>query len=298
MRLANPEATIDALDLSVANLRRARLHCLLHRCSGVSFHAGDLLDPALLPGPYHFIDAFGVLHHQEEPARGMRALADRLVPGGVLRVMVYGRYARRESESIRRALNILGISSLGDAKRLFGKARRGGQVREFLDRSSEALTDSGLADLFLNPVVHTFRMDDFLEQAEDSGLQPLLFAHHGALANPECEIERFREQDRLRESMTNIICYLVKAANGPGKPETNAFLRLNPLLEDAVSWFRFGNTTPADRLGRDNPPINPQTRRFLRRFRNPVPVERLSAAEQETAKMFLDAMFLLWYRNF
>lgn len=124
MSVANPQAEVIALDLAGASLRRARLHCLLNGRRNVLFLQGNLLDPTAAPGPFHFIDSFGVLHHLDVPVSGLRALERRLIPGGILRVMVYGRYARQEAESIRRAVKLLGVSNVADLKRLLARPNR------------------------------------------------------------------------------------------------------------------------------------------------------------------------------
>lgn len=293
LRLANPRATIDAVDLAAANIRRAKLHCLVHGLHGVSFSQGDFLDAARLPGPYHFIDAFGVLHHLNEPLAGFRALAERLAPGGVLRVMVYGRYARQEAESIRRAARLLKIQEVSTLKRLLRRAPAGSRVRDYLDASWEARTDTGLADLFLHPCVHTYRIDEFLAVVAQAGLKPLRFTHTGALAEPAAEIERLRELDRRRETLTNIICYLGRDPVGAAALTYRASLRLNPALVGAVASWRLRTVRPMNRLGQENPPIDHGARVFLQRFRTPVPAVQLSPQELGTAQPYVAAWYLL-----
>jgi SAM-dependent methyltransferase len=293
MSVANPRAEVTSLDLSGANLGRARLHCLLHGRRNVRFVKGDLLDPAIAPGPFHFIDSFGVLHHLDDPAAGLRALESRLVPGGILRVMLYGRYARREAESIRHAVKLIGIRDMAELKRLLAKAKPGGRLREYLDASWEARSDSGLADLFLHPCVHTYRIDEFLALVEQTRLQSLLFAHAGALADPVAENERLRELDRRRETPTNIICYLGLDTKGPCPLDNNKMLRLNPCLFSAVLSPRFRPLQVAPRIGRDNPLLHRSARAFLRRFRAPIPFETLTREEKESARRYLEALFLV-----
>jgi SAM-dependent methyltransferase len=293
LRLANPQATIDAVDLAEANLRRARLHCLVHSCGGVHFSQGDFLDPAQVPGPYHFIDAFGVLHHLNDPLAGFRALEQRLAPGGILRMMVYGRYARQEAESIRRACRLLGIRDVPILKRLLRSAPNGSRIREYLEASWESRTDTGLADLFLHPCVHTYRIDEFLAVIAQTGLKPLRFTHTGALADPTAEIERLRDLDRRRETLTNIICYLGRDAQGPAELTAGTYLRLNPSLLAAVAPWRLQPERPMDRLGQANLPIDAAARTFLRRFRLPVAMADLAPAEWQEAAHFVAAWYLL-----
>jgi SAM-dependent methyltransferase len=291
MSVANPQAEVIALDLARASLRRARLHCLLHGRRNVVFLQGDLLDQTTAPGPFHFIDSFGVLHHLDDPLSGLRALERRLFPGGILRVMVYGRYARREAESIRRSVKLLGVSNVADLKRLLARAKPAGRIRNYLDASWEARSDAGLADLFLHPCVHTYRIDEFLALVSQTRLQPLLFAHSGALADPSAEIERLRELDRRRETPCNIVCYLGLGTQGASPPDNSVLL--NPCLWSAVSRLHLQPIEVMPRLGLDNPLLDGPARRFLRRFRTPLPAALLSREETATAQRYLDALFLV-----
>ena len=293
MALANPKAEITGVDLARHNLQRARLHCLLHGRFNVRLLQGDFLDPAITPGPYHFIEAFGVLHHLDDPAAGMRALEQRLLPGGILRVMVYGRYARQEAESVRRAMRLLKVRDVATIKRMIRRAAPESRLRRYFDAAWEAKNDSGLADLFLHPNVKTYRIDEFMELVGQSGLKPLLFTHLDALADPQQEIIRLRALDRQRTTRANIICYLGRECKGAAVPSQNSCLLLNPALREAVSLFKPGAPVPIDRLGHDNPPLNWQARRFLRRFIRPVEEATLSSMERDLAERYLNELFLV-----
>ncbi len=296
MSVANPAATITGVDLSRRNLRRARAHCLVHGRWPARLLHGDFLDPLLVPGSYHYIEAFGVLHHLDDPAAGLQSLERRLVPGGIIRVMVYGRYIRQQTESIRRALRLLRISDLSALKRLIRAAPRDSRLRSYVEDLWEARTDSGLADLFLNPNVRTYRIDEFLEMVSSTGLQPLLFAHQGALADPEQEIERLRGLERRREAGDNIICYLGHDCTGEAAPTTQSMLLLNPALREAVSRLTLMAQTPMERLGHDNAPLDRQARRFLRRFRHPLEEQKLTGDEHVPAGKYLEKLFLVRLR--
>lgn len=293
MSLSNPEARVVGVDLAKNNLRRARLHCLLHGCFNVRLLLGDFLDPAVTPGPYHFIEAFGVLHHLDDPGAGMRSLKQRLVPGGILRVMVYGRYARQEAEAIRRAMRLLNINDVPALKRLLRRAPPESRLRRYIEASWEARTDSGLADLFLHPNVRTYRIDEFLEMVSASGLQPLLFTHRGALTDPDQEICRLRELDRRRRTRTNTICYLGRDCRGEAQSSPASCLLLNPALRQAVSSLQLGAPVMMNRLGHDNRPLDWKARRFLRRFIKPVPEAGLDGEDNERAQWYRHQLFLV-----
>ncbi len=98
--VANPNAKITALDLSRANLRRARFHTLLHGYFNVDFIAGDLGEsPNFLPHhSFHFIDCYGVLHHIPDISAALQAIHRLLKPGAMVRMMVYSHGAHQRCE--------------------------------------------------------------------------------------------------------------------------------------------------------------------------------------------------------
>lgn len=294
--LANPGVSIAALDLSAANLRRARLHCLLHGRFGIAFERGDILDPAAAQGEYGFIDSFGVIHHLADPLEGLRALERRLAPGGILRLMVYSRGARREAESIRTALRLLKIGDVATVKRLIRRAPSGSRFRQYVDASGEAAFDAGIADAFLHPRTRTYRIDEFMSQVGETGLAPLMFAHAGALLSVPEEVARLQRLEGEGEETPNFILYLGRQPLGGCGLSSDARLVLNPALSKAVGPFRLAPVVIPPRLGRPNPRLGFVEKRFLRRFVTPVPVACLTPEERERVRPFLDALFLVAFR--
>ena len=295
--IANPHADIIALDLSDRSLKRARLHCLLHGCRNVTFRCGDLLDPASTNDRFDLIDAFGVLHHLDDPLAGLRALRARLVKGGIARVMVYSRYARREEESIRRAFRLLGIHDPTTARQLIGRSKPGSRLRRFIDASDEAAFESGLADALLHPSVHTFRIDGFMELIRHAGLQPLRFAHGNALEDVGQEVERIRQLEKDRQSSGNFILYLGHNAAGPCPDDAPSLLMLNPCLSAEVRPVRIGTCSIPARLGHPNQPLDRKERSFLRHFRRPRAWDELPPSSRQAATQYAKALFLLRFRQ-
>ncbi|SNB47875.1 methyltransferase domain-containing protein [Geobacter sp. DSM 9736] len=292
--IANRNAAITALDLSRRNLNRAHLHSILHGCFNIDYRQGDLLDTSTAPGLFNFIDCFGVLHHLADPLEGLRALERRLAPDGIIRIMVYSRYARRDEESIRRALRLLGIREISALKKLIRRAHPASRLGRYLAGSSEAKSGSGLADALLHPQALTFRIDQFRELISLAGLRPLRFAHWGALADVEEETQRLRGLEEVRGVTTNFIAYLGRSA--PLSRENlpaGARLMLNPMLQECTGLLRLSKVQVAGRLGFPNPVLDRSNRAFLRRFRKPYPIAELTPSEQERAAPLLDAMFLV-----
>ena len=294
--LSNPATPITALDLSTRSLRRARLHCLLHGVRGVDFRAGDLCDPQMLHGEFGMIDAYGVLHHLEDPLAGLRTLGARLAPGGILRVMVYSSYARREEESIRRALRLLKIRDPEAVRALIARAAPKSRLRRFTDASDEVAQKSGLADALLHPLVRTYRIDSFMDLVHQSALEPLLFAHHNALPDIDQEVMRIRRMEQGRRSPGNFIIYLGRENRGRALDDDDSRLLVNPCLAGVVGPLSFASIDCPPRLGQDNPPLDAAARRFLGRFRRPVRAGSLASADRKLAGSYCDALFLLRLR--
>lgn len=291
--LANPGARIVALDLSAANLRRARIHSLLHGRRNIDYLQGDLLDENAVPGPFSFIDCYGVLHHLDQPLEGLKALERRLAPGGIMRIMVYSRHARREEESIRRALRLLRVRDVATLCSMTRRAKKGSRFDGYLRSSPEAGHSSGLADALLHPRVTTFTIDALLRLCADAGLEPLFFAHPGAAATVAEEVLRLREAEREGTLSTNFTVYLIRTGSRLLEKSRRGHLLLNPALKSCLGRLQVGTVRIPPKLGMPNPPLDRPARAFLRRFITPQPIDGLSRDDMRKAEVFREAMFLV-----
>ncbi len=291
--VANPDVAITALDLSERSLSRARWHCLLHGKGNVVYRCGNVSEQGVIDGTFGLIDSFGVLHHLDDPLAGLRALEGRLVPGGIVRVMLYSRYARREEESIRRSFRLLGIDSVRTARRLLNKAKKGSRLANYLAASDEAATVSGLADALLHPRVYTYRVDDLLEMVAQTGLELLMFAHRDAREDPVDEIERLKDLEKERQSPGNFVLYLGKKSKPPACIMKDSMIMLNPCLISSVGRFRLGSLQIPPRIGLDNPPLTVGERCFLRQFVTPKRSAGLSNDEAQRVAVYKRLLFLI-----
>ncbi len=295
--VSNPDIPITALDLSDANLKRARKHCLLHGIRNVDFCRGDLLDLQSAKGPYGLIDSYGVIHHMADPLQALISLKTRLSDNGIIRVMVYSRYARREEESIRHAFRRIGVKSTTEAKRLIRRAKTGSRLKSYIEASFEARSDSGLADALLHPIVKTYKIDEFIELVKLSGLKILQFAHNGTLENVSAEIERIRQMEAMKESPGNFVAFLGFNTKEPSRTRNNSLLQLNPCLCRIISKARLTDLIIPPRIGIDNPVISRSERLKLRRFIKSVRVDELTDVELSAANVYRKALFLLQYKS-
>ena len=69
----------------------------------------DILDARILPNSYDVIECSGVLHHMQDPARGLAALNTKLKPGGYIKIGLYSKLARQNVTAARELIKGLGI---------------------------------------------------------------------------------------------------------------------------------------------------------------------------------------------
>jgi SAM-dependent methyltransferase len=90
-----PRAKVTAIDLSRPSLAYAMRRARSLGVGGITFAQADILALDDRVGPFDVIECGGVLHHMADPVAGWRALAGRLVPGGVMKLGLYSERARR-----------------------------------------------------------------------------------------------------------------------------------------------------------------------------------------------------------
>ena len=97
-------ADITALDLSRTSLAYALRKLADYGVSTVRALHGDILNLNLLEESFDLIESFGVIHHMQEPARGLKVLRDVLKPGGFMRIGLYSTIARTGVVAARKVI--------------------------------------------------------------------------------------------------------------------------------------------------------------------------------------------------
>jgi SAM-dependent methyltransferase len=128
-------------------------------------------------GEFDYINSVGVLHHLREPEAGLRALAARLAPGGVLHLFLYADGGRWEIHRIQRALTLLGAGTGAEGLRLGrqlfealsaeNRLRRHHEQRWALDTAA----DANFADMYLHPQETSYNLERLFTLISQSGLE-------------------------------------------------------------------------------------------------------------------------------
>ena len=182
----NPEATVTGIDLSAGALAVAQERCQKSGATRAEFHHLSLFDVDQLPGEFDLINCVGVLHHTPDPVTGIQALANKLVPGGLLHVFVYGELGRWEIRLMQEAIALLQGDCRGDyqdgvqvGRQIFAALPEDNRLRQ-RDRerwSLENHLDGYFADMYVHPQEIDYNVKTLFDLIDVSGLEFIGFSN-------------------------------------------------------------------------------------------------------------------------
>ncbi len=226
----NPQAQVTAIDLSPGALKVATERCQRSGADRVEFHHLSLFDVDTLPGQFDLINSVGVLHHTPDPIRGIQALADKLAPGGLMHIFVYGELGRWEIKLMQEAIGILQGDKRGDyqdgvkiGRSIFGSLPANNRLvkREQERWAIENHKDECFADMYVHPQEITYNIDTLFELIDASGLEFIGFS------NPDfCNLDR-------------LLSKAPEALERAQKLDIRAQYRLIELLNPEVAHYEF-----------------------------------------------------------
>lgn len=217
----NPKAQVTGIDLSSGALSVARERCQRSGADRVEFHHLSLYDAENLSGEFDLINCVGVLHHLPDPIRGIRSLAAKLAPGGLMHIFVYGELGRWEIKLMQEAIALLQGDQRGNytdgvaiGRKLFATLPETNRlVRREQERwSLENQQDECFADMYVHPQEIDYNIDSLFDLIDASGLEFLGFSNPrtwslDALIGTSPELMERTEQlsDRQRYRLLEIL---------------------------------------------------------------------------------------------
>lgn len=107
--MSAPNCQFVAIDLSAAGLGFARAEAESYGIGNVRFLQHDILDVGTLVATFDVVKSVGVLHHMENPLKGLLCLKGALSEGGHIKFGVYSKLARQATLAaidLRKSLGI------------------------------------------------------------------------------------------------------------------------------------------------------------------------------------------------
>ena len=156
-----PGAQFVGLDMCEKSLAVARSLASKHDVTNVHLEQGNLLD-LHLTGDFDFIISNGVIHHLEDPERGLRNLAARLAPNGLLMIWLYHSVGEHERLMGRELLHLMwdresglqpGVQMMRDLDLQLEVTRYGSSPGQKATELSRLHID---VDAYVHPIVNAY----------------------------------------------------------------------------------------------------------------------------------------------
>jgi SAM-dependent methyltransferase len=212
----NPNAQVVGMDLSAGAIAVATERCQRSGADRVTFHNLSIYDVDQIPGEFDLINCVGVLHHMPDPIRGIRALAGKLKPGGILHIFVYAELGRWEIQLTQQAIALLQGDLQGDYKdgvqvgrTLFSALPEQNRLRQREETrwALENHRDECFADMYVHPQEIDYNVKTLFELIDASGLDFVGFSNPqywdlnrliGTAPDLVARAETLAERDRYR----------------------------------------------------------------------------------------------------
>ncbi|MEO8304579.1 MAG: tetratricopeptide repeat protein [Betaproteobacteria bacterium] len=176
--LAFPDATVLAVDLSLASLAFAKRRTQELSIANVEYRQADILAMGTIVERFDVVECTGVLHHLKDPVAGWRILCSLLRPVGVMRIGLYSEIARRHVVRAREFVAEQGFAATSDgirACRAAILARRDDERFARLVRGEDFYSLSGCRDLVFHAQEQRFTLPQIARLLPDLGLRLIGF---------------------------------------------------------------------------------------------------------------------------
>jgi SAM-dependent methyltransferase len=169
-----PASRITAIDCSATSIRHTERLKKQHGLRNLQLYQLAIERVGELGMNFDQIVCTGVLHHLEDPDRGLRALGDVLKPDGVMQLMVYAPYGRTGIYMLQEFCRRIGAQAsdkgIRDLIRALGELPPGHPLQSLLHQVPELCNEAAIADALLHPHDHAYAVPQLFELIERAGL--------------------------------------------------------------------------------------------------------------------------------
>jgi SAM-dependent methyltransferase len=209
----NPEASVTGIDISESALDVAKERCQRSGATRVQFQQMNVEQAHPIEGQFEMINCVGVLHHLPDPSAGIKALAEKLAPGGIIHIFVYGELGRWEVRLMQNAIALLQPENYQEGvkigRQLFQTLPEDNRIvkREKERWALDNQRDACFADMYVHPQEIDYNINTLFDLIEASGLDfvgfsnPKFWQLERLLGNAPEMLERAQqltERDRYR----------------------------------------------------------------------------------------------------
>ena len=174
-RYSNCEIT--AIDLSNSSISYAKRKVDEYGLKNINFIEMDLLELTSLNKRFDLIECSGVLHHMNDPTKGLSNLFEVLEPKGFLKLGLYSKYAREEILKARKLIKEKDIKPNIDGIRNFRNDLLNGEIKEVNEISnwSDFYSTSMCRDLCFHTHENCYTLIEIKNMLKVSNLEFLGF---------------------------------------------------------------------------------------------------------------------------
>lgn len=162
-QVVGSDVSEESLDMCRAAARQTDVTNLVLRDEGIAEAGYD--------AEFDYIACTGVIHHHPDPSLLLRRVGAALKPDGILELMIYNVFHRREITAFQEAMRLLGKEQdLLFARRLANSLTTDNGLRRQL-RDELGEPEEQFADTWLNPCERNFSVRSLHEMASGAGLE-------------------------------------------------------------------------------------------------------------------------------
>lgn len=163
---------VTAIDLSVRSLCYAKRKSDELDIKNINFIQMDILELSKLKKKYHIIECVGVLHHMDNPFKGLEILNNILKPMGFMMLGLYSNFARKHIERIRIKIEKSKLKLNEENIKEFRKTIINSTDKDskLITQSSDFYSLSSLRDLIFHVQEHRFTIPEISKYLEKLNL--------------------------------------------------------------------------------------------------------------------------------